>query len=102
MVPNSAHIDRTSGAVWLGIVGPMPDGLATWLQRWQTLVAASVALSFLRLVLDRIVRRSGKGSFVRVLTQASLVRSAGNWKIWRSSVIPDGRIGWNFEHMPAL
>jgi hypothetical protein len=29
--------------VWLGIVGPMPDGFAAWLQKWQTLAAATVA-----------------------------------------------------------
>jgi hypothetical protein len=30
-------------AIWLGIVGPMPNGVADWLQKWQTLAAASVA-----------------------------------------------------------
>jgi hypothetical protein len=29
---------------WLGIVGPLPHGFATWLQQWQTLFAATVAL----------------------------------------------------------
>lgn len=31
-------------AIWLGIFGPMPDGFAKWLQGWQTLLAATVAL----------------------------------------------------------
>ena len=30
-------------AVWLGIVGPMPEGFTKWLSGWQTLLAASVA-----------------------------------------------------------
>jgi hypothetical protein len=30
-------------AAWLGIVGPMPHGVATWLQSWQTLAGACVA-----------------------------------------------------------
>jgi len=29
--------------IWLGIVGPMPEGFAAWLQHWQTLAAAFVA-----------------------------------------------------------
>jgi len=29
--------------VWLGIVGPLPDGFSAWLQKWQTLAAALVA-----------------------------------------------------------
>jgi hypothetical protein len=30
--------------VWLGVAGPMPSELLAWLQKWQTLAAASVAL----------------------------------------------------------
>ncbi|MCP3477621.1 hypothetical protein NLM33_46560 [Bradyrhizobium sp. CCGUVB1N3] len=30
--------------VWLGIFGPLPDGFAKWLQGWQTLIGASVAV----------------------------------------------------------
>jgi hypothetical protein len=30
-------------AVWLGIVGPMPQGFSAWLHNWQTLAAAGVA-----------------------------------------------------------
>jgi hypothetical protein len=30
--------------VWLGILGPLPNGVAGWLQQWQTLVSAMVAL----------------------------------------------------------
>jgi hypothetical protein len=29
--------------IWLGILGPLPHGVAEWLQHWQTLVAAFVA-----------------------------------------------------------
>jgi hypothetical protein len=31
--------------IWLGIVGPMPNGVAAWLHEWQTLTAAIVAFS---------------------------------------------------------
>src|SRR5438445_2079765 len=30
-------------AVWLGILGPLPNGVTGWLQNWQTLIAATVA-----------------------------------------------------------
>jgi hypothetical protein len=29
--------------VWLGIFGPLPNGVATWIHQWQTLIAATVA-----------------------------------------------------------
>jgi hypothetical protein len=29
--------------VWLGVVGPMPEGFGAWLQKWQSLAAAFVA-----------------------------------------------------------
>jgi hypothetical protein len=29
--------------VWLGILGPLPNGVAGWIQTWQTLLAATVA-----------------------------------------------------------
>jgi hypothetical protein len=31
-------------AIWLGIVGPLPEGVATWVRQWQPLLAAAVAL----------------------------------------------------------
>lgn len=31
-------------AIWLGIIGPLPNGFAAWLRQWQTLLAATVAL----------------------------------------------------------
>jgi hypothetical protein len=32
------------GAVWLSILGPMPDGFAAWLQKWQTITALAIAM----------------------------------------------------------
>ena len=31
-------------AVWLGIIGPMPEGVAKWIRDWQTLIGATIAL----------------------------------------------------------
>ena len=31
-------------AVWLGIVGPMPTGVADWINKWQNLIAAVIAI----------------------------------------------------------
>jgi hypothetical protein len=30
-------------AIWLGILGPLPNGIEAWFVKWQTLVAATVA-----------------------------------------------------------
>jgi hypothetical protein len=29
---------------WLGILGPMPDGVSAWLKEWQTLLSAVIAV----------------------------------------------------------
>src|ERR1700754_443369 len=31
-------------SVWLGIIGPLPNGFVAWLQGWQTLASACVAI----------------------------------------------------------
>jgi hypothetical protein len=32
-------------AVWLGILGPLPPGVADWINKWQNLIAAVIAIS---------------------------------------------------------